>query len=486
VLALTTAALSLLGGVVAVRATSPTVHSVGLGTVAFTAGPALDPRVDVYVPVVDWGVRARPYRAPVSVALEIRSLDRETALEALRSGRVPDTGLGTVKEDLREVVHAGLRRAALAAILGGVLGGLVAGALLVACGRRRRWLAGGALTGLATSLAAVAVLAVGLTHGDPRGLRELTFYAHGAELPRILAASDDLLEAGDAYSDAYDRALDGVATLIASGRREVAHAGATTALVASDLHSNGLVLPALAEYSAGGPVFLAGDLTQLGSEPERSLVPGLAALGSPVVAVSGNHDSRPFMRAAARAGIVVLTRSGRLLPDGTTDGDPIFEVGGLSVAGYDDPLEAKSGDLARNVGTRDGETPGATGRFLAWFADLPTRPDVVIVHRHWLGHVLLEAVGDDGPPLLVFAGHDHRQHLHRAGQNVLLDPGTLGAGGAFGIGEHASGFIRLHLDAGSRLLAADLIEVEPLSGEGRARRVVFDVRAAEDGRAASR
>ena len=78
-------------------------------------------------------------------------------------------------------------------------------------------------------------------------------------------------------------------------------------------------------------------------EYESAIVPALARLGSPVVAVSGNHDSRPLMLAAARAGVIVLTRNGRLLEDGSTTGDPVVTVDGLEVAGFEDPLESASG-----------------------------------------------------------------------------------------------------------------------------------------------
>ena len=47
------------------------------------------------------------------------------------------------------------------------------------------------------------------------------------------------------------------------------------------------------------------------------------------------------MRAAARQGLIVLTRSGRLLADGRTTGDPV--VAGLQVAGFDDPAESVAG-----------------------------------------------------------------------------------------------------------------------------------------------
>ena len=79
-------------------------------------------------------------------------------------------------------------------------------------------------------------------------------------------------------------------------------------LLASDLHSNSLVLPVLAQYSEGRPVFFVGDFAELGTRLEGGVVPEVAALGAPVVAVSGNHDTQALMDALAEEGVLVLSR----------------------------------------------------------------------------------------------------------------------------------------------------------------------------------
>ena len=480
-LALACAAFSLVGSFVALRATSPTVRSSELGTIAFTAGPSADPRLDVYVPIVDWGVRARPYGVPLAIELQVRTLDRDAAADAVRSGKPAEANIPLLRSELSEVVEHGLIRAGVAALIGGILGGFVAGTLLAAFGRSRHWLAAGAGTGLLTSAACVAFFAVSLMHLDPRSFRELEFYAHGEELPRLLAFSEEVLEAGESYADSYDRTLDGLTALIAAaGERREALPPTRSVLVASDLHSNGLVLPGLEQYAAGKPLFLVGDLTQIGADYEDDVVSRLAGLGEPVVAVSGNHDSRRFMRAAAGEGVIVLTRRGRLRADGSADRHPVVTVDGLRVAGFDDPQERVNGGLASRIDLHEETLGTAQKRFLAWFEALPERPDVVLVHRHSLAHALLDLVASQpGAPLLILTGHDHEQHVDELGGHVLVDGGTLGAGGAFGIGEERAGFIQLHLDSDNNLRAADLIEVEPLSGEASARRLVFEPREPE-------
>jgi predicted phosphodiesterase len=358
----------------------------------------------------------------------------------------------------------------------------VAGALLVSIGRRRRrWLLIGTTSGLATSLVVVALAGLALSRFDYDAFQEPTFYAHGAELPKLLSFSEQLLTTGEEYTDSYDQAVSGLTNLIAfasDGGRPPAIA--RTAIVASDLHSNGYVLPSFADYTAGDTVFLVGDFTQLGTRYEDGVVAELGRVGGTVVAVSGNHDSRPFMRALARAGVIVVTQAGRLDADGVTDGRPVVELDGLALAGYDDPLESHGGSFADRSLELKERLPDAQGQFLEWFAGLPERPDVILVHQHALAHALLDALAaaEGGEPVLILTGHDHRQHIDQAGAHVLVDGGTLGAGGPFGIGEQAAGFAELHWSRDGRLQVVDLIEVEPLSGAASARRIVVSEPAA--------
>jgi hypothetical protein len=88
--------------------------------------------------------------------------------------------------------------------------------------------------------------------------------------------------------------------------------------------------------------------------------------------------------------------------------------------------------------------------------------------------------------VLVLTGHDHEQHVESEGANVLVDGGSVGAGGAFGVGEEASGFALVHLDATDRARAVDLIEVEPESGSASAHRVVLTPPREVEGEAGGR
>jgi predicted phosphodiesterase len=459
-----------------VSAFAHTVEPFALGSLRVAVTPAASGEVDVYVPIVDWGVRAAAFEAPVSVRLQFRSLDREAARASLRSGTAAEATLDSLRRDLSDVTRRALVRAAGLALAGGLLGGFLAGGLAAGLLHRRRWFAYGAALGLAVPLA-VAVLAYsGLRRVDYDAFRQPTFYAHGSELPRLVSFSEQILDAGESYTRSYEQALAGLANLVAFASEPPKLTPPTgSAVVASDLHLNTLVLPALEEHARGQTLFFVGDFTLLGSEHERALAAQVARLGKNVVAVSGNHDSRPFMTELARAGAVVLTRNGRLRGDGRVDGRPIAEVDGLTVAAFDDPLERSTAAVESHVLELDDDGfARAAGELVAWFRALAQRPDVVLVHQHGLAHELLDALAEEGgPPVLVLTGHDHEQHIEQEGANVLVDGGTVGAGGPFAIGVVPVGFAELIFAEEGRLGAVDLIEVEPLTGEGTARRVAI-------------
>lgn len=480
-LVLLVAGFAVAGIILAQRVAGPSVRAFALGTVAISATPAVSPAIDVYIPIVDWGVRARPYRVPLEVSLEFRSLDRDAALTALRSGEGARAELDAVERDLESVVRAELRRAAVLAVLGGAAGGLLAG-VVVGLRRGRRWVPIGAIGGVATALAAVGIFALDLSRASyAQAIREPTFYARGEELPELVAFSSQLLTVTERYTQSFDQAVAGLTNLVAaaSGGVGIPTTSSTIAL-ASDLHSNTFVLPVVRRYTRSLPVFLAGDFSQLGTELEEAIATSVASLSSNVLAVSGNHDSRSLMVALVRAGVTVLTRDGQLRADGTIGGRPIVDVAGLAVAGYDDPLERASSGIATQVLELSPERFEAESRrIVTWFDGLPTRPDVVLVHQQGLAHALMDSLEPSEPPLLILTGHDHEAHYHQVGGNLLLDGGTLGAGGPFAIGEDPASFALLYFDAELRPLAADLIGVEPLSGEGSVRRIVLSPQSSD-------
>jgi predicted phosphodiesterase len=286
-------------------------------------------------------------------------------------------------------------------------------------------------------------------------------------------------------SQAYpvQRTLSGYATLLSAGGSLAPVSTEPASVQAADLHGNRLVLRPLRRLFSGRPIFV-GDFGQRGTRAEAdAFIPQVTALGDSLVAVSGNHDSRSFMRRLARAGVTVLTDRGRLRPGGGTDGKPVRRIAGLRIAGWPDPLEWRGRDpgdprrvfsfAERPDGER--EYARAVRRLVRWFEGLRPRPDVVLVHPNGLAQRLARQVSETQPgrELLVLTGHDHRQHIDRYGDVLVVDAGTVGAGGVFGVATESVGLAQLHIPGGRVLpRAVDLIRVEPVSGAASAERVV--------------
>ena len=294
----------------ALRASGPVVRPFGLGTAEVQAGLSASGRLDAYVPVVDWGARAHPFGRPLAIDVEFRALDRDAAVAAARSGRAADANIEAAKGELRSAIDAALLRAAAAALLGGVLGGFLAGAVIVAAGRRRRWLLVGTVSGLASSLALTGLAGVSLARANWSDLRQPTFYAHGAELPELLSFSEQILEAGESYTRSYEQALAGLANLVAFASEPPASTRATgSAVVASDLHLNTLVLPALEEH-------LPSDRHTPSHETRAGT--SAAGRGAGVVVIAGRADAVVGVALVAR--VALVASAGRPAGAGLTVG----------------------------------------------------------------------------------------------------------------------------------------------------------------------
>src|SRR5262249_38734663 len=172
--------------------------------------------------------------------------------------------------------------------------------------------------------------------------------ARGAELQQLLHVADNAQQEASGYTSQVQRALGSFATLVATGGRFSRVLPATSqAILASDLHDTLLALQAGKRQFGRQPIFFPGDFGQTGSATEaKLLVSRFEQLNQPVVAVSGNHDSALLMRRLAAAGVIVLTKTGRLNGAGKTDGEPVQKILGMKVAGDPDPLEATHGNPA--------------------------------------------------------------------------------------------------------------------------------------------
>ena len=472
--------LALAGIALGLRIASPGEYDTELGRVSVRVTPATHGQVEAYIPLADWGVRFHAFRAPMRLHLEPRTVERDVVIRAASGARAP---VSATEAGLRTAVKKTVLRTLRFALGGAALLALMLGLGLAAFGVRRRMV----LVGAPVAVLAIAAVACAATlvqaraSFDERALDHPTFYARGAELVQLLDAATNARAAGDGYASKVQGAVSGFASLLTdptAGRVD----DTRPALLASDLHNNRVALDSLRDYARDKPVFFVGDFGNTGSADEaRLLAPGIAGLGRDVVAVSGNHDSTIFMRSLARRGVTVLTRDGVLRADGS-HGGPVADVAGLRVAGFDDPLEWHGGDPGdprrifsfSELPDPQQATDAAQQDLLRWYDGLPRAPDVVLVHQNGLAQWLAEQLRIRGVtrPLTILTGHDHRQHITTHGAVTVVDAGTVGASGIYGVGRDSVGLGDLHFAPAGNLDAADLIAVEPVSGAAQARRVV--------------
>lgn len=429
----------------------------------------------IYVPLVDWGVRYGAVRLPVQLRVDVRRIDRQAAERIARNRQVD---VRAVRVAASDAIASYLRALAMVVLVAGLLaGGVVAFAVRTRNGPRVRWLL---LSAAATAVAATA--AVGLLL-PPRGaLDDPTYFAHGADIPQALQTLETANRSVGTLSQELDAQLVGLARLVlAPGERSPLPAAGPRLTLASDVHNNVLVLPTLERVAADGPLFIAGDLTDRGTPLEASVTQQIASIGRPTVFVTGNHDSATLERSLARAGAIVLTRHGRLRVDGSY-GAQVVGVGGLRVAGYDDPFTRRDRGHERGTRPEPRTTAGMQEAFAAWFAPLEDRVDVVMVHEPALIEPALRRLEEAPPdhPIAFLVGHTHTQDLRTQENVVVLNGGTAGGGGTGNLAEgQPIGIAQLRylLRPSFSPLAADLVTVDPGSGDATARHERLDLSA---------
>lgn len=459
------------------RLTDPAVYPTEVADVEirFALASPSHRGVNLYVPLADWGLRAPVVEAPVQVLAEPRRINRRGVVSLVTRG-------GDVKRlrgQLDDAVGDALRRWLALSLLGGAVGGLLALLGWHALGVRGRTLALAPAGGLGiTLIVAGGLIGWSAASYDADALERPSYFASGAELERIVDQADALRRSGDKYSDRVDSAVRSIAGLLdrRPGTGFAPDGGETIRVVlASDVHNNLLTLDTLRSYSENRLTVLAGDFTINGSDAETPLVKEMARAGDPVVAVSGNHDSPGVMKELAAGGVQVLDHD-----------DGVQEIGGLSIAGFEDPLAYAEGDFPPGLraGISFGDIENGDELFAdavderwAWWQKLPRRPQVLVVHQSALGTELAERIAAEDPeglPLTILVGHTHRQRLDRFGPVTVVNSGSIGAGGLFGLGTQEVGLALMDFTTAGALEATELISNNPATSAARAQRIVTE------------
>jgi hypothetical protein len=459
-------------------------HDTALGEVAIELSPSLPGRVDLYIPLADWGVRARAIDAPLELAAEPRTLNRQALVRVVDGDR---DVLERARGDLETAATAALARALLYAIVASAavaLLVLLAARALWPLERRRAMQLAAISFGVAVLVCVGGVLATRATF-DADEFDHPELYARGAELMQLLQVAEKGQQAAAGYESSVERSVGGLASVLTAAGRLADAPDTASVVLASDLHNNTLVLGPLGQLFGDAPIVFAGDFGHTGSTEEADvLVPRIERLGSPIVAVSGNHDSSLIMRRLAARGVIVLTDEGRLEPGGGTDGDPVVEVAGFKFAGMRDPLEWTSprpddpervfSFAERDDGER--EFAEAEQRAIDWFERLPERPDIVVIHQNGIAQALARHLSEQASaePVVIATGHDHEQHLDRYSETVVVvDGGTVGAGGLLAAGQEYVGLAEIHFQGPpTEVRSVDLISFDPFTGSAQAERAI--------------
>jgi predicted phosphodiesterase len=463
-------AATLFGAFMALNTYTQT-QNLSVGQVQISVDPGHKGALDLYVPLVDWGVRFEDaIRLPVRLHVDLRTVDRGAVAKVAQGGSLD---LKDVREEARDAIKSYLLNLIAITLASSLaLGLLVAFAIRHRSGPRLRYKIAAAVGTTALIGAALIVLL------PPRGqISDPQYYAFGPDIPRALQAIETAQASTKQLDQELDSQLVGLARLVTDPSQRTPITNQPTITVASDLHNNFLALPILERATNGGPLFFAGDLTDRGSPLEARLVSRVVNLGKPFVFVSGNHDSDSLEHDLARLGAIVLTEKGRLNPDGS-HGAVIQKVAGLRVAGYSDPFERRSGENFKDR-YHPTPTPAQEDAFTSWLRPLIGKVDVVMVHEPALFEQALAILKDQPPerPLVFTTGHTHKAQIDHFAGVTVVNGGSVGAGGTGNLTEPTKmGIARLIFtsEPSFQPLAADRVEIDPGTGSSTATRERLD------------
>jgi predicted phosphodiesterase len=448
-------------------------RELSVGTVRIFSDPGHRGALDLYVPLVDWGVRFGGVRVPVRLRVDVQRVDRDAAVSIAREGAGSPRVIARVKRDATDAIASYVR--ILVAV---VFGCALCFGLIVALALRGAGLPlvpGAIAAGTTAAALAVAIIVLLPPRGD---LGTPEYYAHGPDIPRALRAVESAEASANVLTEELDGQIVGLARLVtAPGEREPL-GGRPQITVASDLHNNLLAVPALQRVARGTPLFFVGDLTDRGTPLESQLTSGIMRAGTRLVFVTGNHDSDSEAQELADDGAIVLTERGRLLRGGRY-GPMVVRVAGLRVAGYGDPFRRRRARGYVQQGTLPAPSLAEQNLFADWLARLEDKVDVVLVHEPALAAKAIENLRRDPPshPIVLLVGHTHRADIRIDRDFTVLNGGTVGAGGTGNLNEGAKiGVARMTYAIGGAFapLAADLVEIDPGNGSATAKRFRLD------------
>jgi len=114
-----------------------------------------------------------------------------------------------------------------------------------------------------------------------------------------------------------------------------------------------------------------------------------------------------------------------------------------------------------------------------WLLPLVPKLDAVMVHEPALAETAVEYLREHRPdhPIVFFEGHTHVESVETSRNVIVLNGGSIGAGGPANADEHTPlGLAVLTYQRGRRFIpmAADTVAIDPGTGSAKAQRRRLD------------
>jgi hypothetical protein len=203
-LALALVVLATLAGGLGALSVYRSDRSLSVGTIRLSTDLGHRGSLDIYVPLVDWGVRFPVVRFPARLTTSLRTLDRKRVAE-IANGRRPS--VEDVRAEARDEIASYVRRLILVVLVASLASGALVSLALPggSAPRLRVMLIAGGGTGVVLSLALAILL-------PPRGhLDAPEYYANGSDVPVALRLVQNATRSSAAISEELNEQLRGLA-----------------------------------------------------------------------------------------------------------------------------------------------------------------------------------------------------------------------------------------------------------------------------------
>jgi predicted phosphodiesterase len=428
-------AVALASAALAMSAWGGSRHDIGPLQTRLAVVPSWSGGIAVGIPPLG-RLELPTHLGPLQIRASVTGIDPGRARTLLTASDPGRTVTAQVTADSQDAVAA-------AAASGVLLALLASGLTCAVVFRRRRAVVGGT-----AAVAAALVLSGGLAGATLRteALTEPRFEGLLAQAPALVGRVEDF----DAYSQRVAQLTSNVARVYGSlATLPVAPVqDATQVLWVSDIHLNPssfVLMRQLAEQFEVEAIVDTGDLTDLGTQAENSLVEQVGSFDVPYLYVRGNHDSLGTQEFVGRQPGV------RVLDDGA-----VVEVAGVRFAGIGDPLYTPSKRVKTESEANEALLLSA-GEQLRSAIETQTEPvHVALVHEPTMAEPLFGAVP------LILDGHVHERRHRSADGTLELTQGSSGGAGLRTLDQEDALPLQmsvLHFDEDGVLLAVDDITI---------------------------